>query len=432
MVFVPPKDRVLEHSTSNSQTVFAVTGAVDASMNAFSASMSVGDTTIGGVVEPGIAFRSGKLTYSATNQITIDSTGFESKGTFSSGGTKEVFMGLPAKSSITVDGPQSLATAQQGRALANIGAAQFSLINGKIVESHTGGVVTYAIKTLAGGDPSGSDPVAIIFGDGTQVVLAAALSVSSSNSSGTFGSVNSTSFRLWFCIINDGGTLRLGLRNCVDPASGSIYGFPGSGIGDSVGGNNTLGGTWTGGPVVTSKPFVIIGYADYDGGLATAGSYISAPSRVVMVGPSHKKPGDIVQTVHAPVNTAFSTTSTSFVSTTVSGTITPTSRQNPVRWQSVVNAGNAGGNTNGLASTLNWSGVGDFGPTHYSYNAAAGSGTDTYSVDVKDWFKLFDTISAITLAVRIKGDSASFSNRYPQSGVGVSPFATVQLTEYMG
>ena len=35
MAFVPPRDRVLEHSTSNSQTVFAVTGAVDTSFNAF-------------------------------------------------------------------------------------------------------------------------------------------------------------------------------------------------------------------------------------------------------------------------------------------------------------------------------------------------------------------------------------------------------------
>jgi len=94
--YVAPKDRVMEHSTSNSQTVFAVTGAIDTSYNAFSASMSVNDWTIGCVVEPGVAFASGILTYSATNQITINSTGFESKGTFSSSGTKDVFMGMPA------------------------------------------------------------------------------------------------------------------------------------------------------------------------------------------------------------------------------------------------------------------------------------------------------------------------------------------------
>lgn len=108
MAFIPPKDRVLELSTSNSQTIFAVAGSgVDTSYNAFSAHMSVGDTTIGAVVEPGVAFKSGVLTYSATNQITIDSTGFESKGTFSSGGTKEVFMGLPAAGAANLKRPNS-------------------------------------------------------------------------------------------------------------------------------------------------------------------------------------------------------------------------------------------------------------------------------------------------------------------------------------
>ncbi|MBR0855496.1 hypothetical protein [Bradyrhizobium liaoningense] len=95
MTFIPPKDRVLEHSTSNSQTVFTVTGAIDTSFNAFSASMSVGDTTFGGVVEPGGAFKVGILTYSNTNEITVTNA-FDSKGTFSSAGVKEVFMGLPA------------------------------------------------------------------------------------------------------------------------------------------------------------------------------------------------------------------------------------------------------------------------------------------------------------------------------------------------
>jgi hypothetical protein len=104
MAFVYPKDRVLEHSTSNSQTVFAVTGAIDTSFNAFSASMSVGDTTIGGVVEPGTAFKVGLLTYSAANQVTV-TTAYDGKGTFSAGGSKEVFMGLPASRAAILDQP---------------------------------------------------------------------------------------------------------------------------------------------------------------------------------------------------------------------------------------------------------------------------------------------------------------------------------------
>lgn len=99
MAFVPPKDRVLEHSISNSQTVFDVTGSLDLSYNAFSAWMSVGDTTIGAVVEQGTAFKVGLLTYSATNQITV-TTAYDGKGTFSSAGIKEVFMGLPSADAI--------------------------------------------------------------------------------------------------------------------------------------------------------------------------------------------------------------------------------------------------------------------------------------------------------------------------------------------
>jgi hypothetical protein len=135
MVFVPPKDRVIEHSTSNSQTVFAVTGAIDASFNPFSASMSIGDTTIGGVVEPGTAFACGKLTYSNTNEVTIDSTGYASKGTFSSSGIKEVFMGLPAEFAgppVGYAAPGAAfapSSAQQAQARTNIAAAASGFLN---------------------------------------------------------------------------------------------------------------------------------------------------------------------------------------------------------------------------------------------------------------------------------------------------------------
>jgi hypothetical protein len=107
VAFVRPKDRVLERSTtSGSQTVFALAGAVDVSYNAFSSAMSVGDTTIGTVVEPGVAFKSGVLTYSATNQVTVTTT-YESKGSFGAG-TKEIFMGLPAARAVYRNGDQTI------------------------------------------------------------------------------------------------------------------------------------------------------------------------------------------------------------------------------------------------------------------------------------------------------------------------------------
>jgi hypothetical protein len=100
MAFVPPKDRVLETSTTSGTGPYALAGAVDTSFNRFSASMSVGDTTFGAIVEPGVAFLSGILTYSAANQITA-TTVSESKGTFGAG-TKEIFMGLPANKALSL------------------------------------------------------------------------------------------------------------------------------------------------------------------------------------------------------------------------------------------------------------------------------------------------------------------------------------------
>lgn len=96
MAFVRMKDRVLEKSTTSGSGPFTLAGSgIDTSYNAFnSAGMSVGDTTHAVVVEPGVAFWSGVVTYSAANQITL-TTVYESKGTFGSG-TKEIFMGLPA------------------------------------------------------------------------------------------------------------------------------------------------------------------------------------------------------------------------------------------------------------------------------------------------------------------------------------------------
>jgi hypothetical protein len=130
MAAIPPRDRVAENSTSNSQSIFTVTGAIDVSHKAFSAFMSIGDTTIGGVVEAGVAYKTGILTYSASNEVTV-TTVKDSNGTFSSGGTKEVFMGLPALSTLLVDLAQSLTSAQQTQAANNLltptGAAAQSL-----------------------------------------------------------------------------------------------------------------------------------------------------------------------------------------------------------------------------------------------------------------------------------------------------------------
>lgn len=130
MTFIPPKDRTGETSTSNSQTIFAVAGAFDASFNRFSAHMSVGDTTLGYVAEPGAAFKVGLLTYSAANEVTV-TTVYETKGMFSSGGTKEVCMGLPASEAALLKRANAFTDATDATA-ANAGGA-FTIAGGLAV-----------------------------------------------------------------------------------------------------------------------------------------------------------------------------------------------------------------------------------------------------------------------------------------------------------
>lgn len=139
MALIQPHDRVAETSTSNSQTVFALAGALDTSYNRFSASMSVGDLVVGGVVEAGVAFKTGVLKYSNTNEITVFFAA-ESKGTFSTSGTKEVFMGLPGSKTLLVV-PNHLT----GLTLSTAGASStFSVAAGVAADSTNVDMMTLA------------------------------------------------------------------------------------------------------------------------------------------------------------------------------------------------------------------------------------------------------------------------------------------------
>lgn len=188
MAYVPPHDRVFEHSTSNSQTVFTVTGAVDTSYNAFSASMSVGDTTIGGVVEPGVAFKTGILTYSNTNEVTV--AALESKGTFSSSGTKDVFMGLPALRAFA----NSTAT-PEGRLTLTSGVA--------ITTSDVTGATSVYYT------PSGGAQIALYDGSSWVQTLFSELTLAL-DSNAAHGGYQYANENFDLFVFNDSGTIRLG------------------------------------------------------------------------------------------------------------------------------------------------------------------------------------------------------------------------------
>ncbi len=221
MVFVPPKDRVLEQSTSNSQTVFAVTGAIDTSYNAFSASMSVGDTTIGGVVEAGTAFVSGVLTYSAANQITVTGAPFESKGTFSSSGVKHVFMGLPGSRAPLLDHPNSFTDPTEATGAGTTAAAIFAGGIEILKKLFVAGIAKFTAGVASTSTTTGS----IVVTGGAGISGAANV-----GGSGTFGGLLSA----------------LGLSPTVDVASGGsiespqLYSVAGGGTKTFVGGSGLV------------------------------------------------------------------------------------------------------------------------------------------------------------------------------------------------
>lgn len=188
----------------------------------------------------------------------------------------------------------------------------FSLINGTIVPSQNGTVLTVAIKTLAGGDPSATDPVYVLFrnatagtGDYTVITLTAATSIATTVA-GTFGVANNVPFKLWIVGFNDGGTFRLALISCLTTVAGSGAGrdvtsiyplgqFPVASAIQIGAGSTSSGVFYSFGAAVTSKAYAILGYLIYESGLATAGTFGVNQSRTHLQKFTDPIPGQIIQ-----------------------------------------------------------------------------------------------------------------------------------------
>jgi hypothetical protein len=181
-------------------------------------------------------------------------------------------------------------------------AAGFALLNGYLDWSVSGNVLTVAVKTLAGADPSAADPVRIVFrsetaATGAPVVreLTAATSISINNTA-LLGTSNSTAFRLWCVAFDDGGTVRLGIINCLSGTS--IYPLAGWSIASSTleaDGADSAHVFYTDTAAVTSKAYATLGYATWESGLATAGTWSAAPTRAQLWGAGVPLPGQTIQ-----------------------------------------------------------------------------------------------------------------------------------------
>lgn len=186
-----------------------------------------------------------------------------------------------------------------------------------VVASRSAGAETIAVKTLAGTDPSATDPCRVGFAktDGTFEVLEITAALSLTLSSGSaVGAVNATAFRLWVTLFNDAGTVRIGAVKCAltdgvrglsDNVQESSTAEGGAGAADSAGVIYT-------GTAVASKTMRVIGYLEYT--LAAAGTWDTAPSLIKLWSQGDKLPGDRIQ---------FRRTADGTLSTFASATILP-------------------------------------------------------------------------------------------------------------
>lgn len=181
-----------------------------------------------------------------------------------------------------------------GRGMPAIAKKFTGMFGGKIVESRAANAATFAVKTHAGNDPSATDPVYFSFQDAAggfavrTVTSALSLTIPSAQALGTS---NSTPFRLWLVAIDTGTAVVLGIVNC---RSGAAV----LGLVDGVAYSSTAIAAAPSAQVIystaaqASKQITPIGYADYDAGLATAGTWNAAPSRLVLYTPATPRPGE--------------------------------------------------------------------------------------------------------------------------------------------
>jgi hypothetical protein len=200
-----------------------------------------------------------------------------------------------------------------------------TMVNGTFNISNAGNALTIAIKTLAGSDPSSSDPTFFVFrgtgaSGGTYSVIGvnAALNVTipyNAGSPNTLGSSNNTPFRIWVVAINNAGTVELALINCLSGTS--IY--P---LGQNLTTNTTAFG---GGGANAAQTFYatnsrsnvvynVLGHFTYEAGgtLATAGTWNANPGTVRLYVPGNMPlPGGEVQRVRTATG-AYQSGSTVF------------------------------------------------------------------------------------------------------------------------
>lgn len=207
----------------------------------------------------------------------------------------------------------------------------------------SGNALTITLKDQTGATPSASSPVLFEF-NSTSNSAPVNYQIANSATSitipagATLGQGSGEPFRVWIFAASTGSGVVLGVATCsvfggvasptVFPCSAWELGKNGTAI---TSGSNSSGVFYT--PASAAYQVRIIGFVEYIGGLASAGTWNALPTGTYVFSPGMKKPGDVVQSImvvsSASVNISNSTTKVVAGGTQVN--ITPTSAINLMR-----------------------------------------------------------------------------------------------------
>lgn len=300
-----------------------------------------------------------------------------------------------------------------------------------LAASVAAGALTIALKRPGGADPSVANPVKIGFRSVTPGLgIVETLSISSAlslviSSGSTLGIASGAAFRIWLGIFNDGGTPRLAAKVCSDASAiypladwqvASATAEGGAGAADSA-------GVMYSSAAIASKAFRILGYLDFSTGQVTAGTWATAPDKIQLFDKGTPLPGVAIQTTKGVRLTQDSFTSTVYISTNHSATITPSSAPNRV---AILATGTAiiGDAAAAGAVIIQRGGVSiGVGCKLYAPTAVTHVGVALAAMDAPG------TIGAITYTVAIQ---SSAGLAYWPGSIGAGDGATMFLTEVMG
>jgi hypothetical protein len=201
-------------------------------------------------------------------------------------------------------------------------------------------LLTVALKDAAGNDATVNSKCQIGFRSTTSNTgtisidtVQAALSINTNAVGATLGSVNATAFRFWVVAFDNGGTVVLALYNASTATSCQAINEDLVQTSVAMSAGATSAGVYytPNGTTLTSKAVKILGFVEYNSsGLATAGTYASAPNFISVFGTGAKKPCDEIQKLYFENSTSKNATSASFLDTNLLKAITLTSAANLV------------------------------------------------------------------------------------------------------